>query len=784
MKNYLRVSIIILIGFLICTTTFAQETQEKGTVKIPWDEFLRLLELDKDEFVLSWVEFQKILEQTGFKYVPPFQLKDEKVVLTREQFKKLLNQMKPPVTTDIQPPGDFLVTKAVYRGRISEGNAQFRAVFSLEIFPRQRNRYVKIPLFPINIALKDVLFDGKPALITLDNNQHTLTTKELGKHTITVDFSLKATTAQGPWVLSYPIPRTAITSLDVDIPFKNIEAEVANAQQLEVSERGSMTHVFALLSPTNNVNIRWRRKMPEVLKGPAKIYTETYSLLSIEDDALRVNTQVSLSVLQNTISSITLKIPEGYSILDVQGNGIGDWREVTDKDITYLEIPFEYPKKGNFTLNVTAEKLLPNASMTVDYNGFAVQDAIREKGFLGIELKSTSEVTLASSEGLDKLDVSELPSNLISRSQKPLLFGFKYLHHPYSLVLDIKKHEEIPVIGTVVDSASGVTLFTEDGKLVHRVVYKIRNTSKQFLELELPQDSQIWSVFVGGDPAKPRLNENKILIPLNRSRQGASGLVAFDVELIYFEKFKRFGWMGHRNSMFPVPDIIISQMLWSVYLPEGYSFIYFGGTVEKEKMASGLRPLFGVKRRAASYMMPAPEKPGEDKEYRDRVRIEADEAKKQFSANLALAEEGIAQQVENEARFGRRVDDIQTGKVAVTGGILPIRVQIPTTGQLFRFAKTIVSEEPLTLSLNYVSSGTMLLIKIIFLLLLLLILYLIRHKIKKLITNIREGYKPHFTPVLLIILGLIMWPFSRVLSVIFVLGALALLLLLRLKKSS
>lgn len=167
---------------------------------------------------------------------------------------------------------------------------------------------------------------------------------------------------------------------------------------------------------------------------------------------------------------MALRIPEGYSILDVRGNGLGDWRELKRDDGMYLEIPFEYPKKGNFTLNVIAEKILPQTSMAVDFSGFAVVDAMREKGFLVIELKGASEITLSSAEGLDKLDVSELPAELIGRSQKPLLFGFKYIHHAYLLALEIKKHEEIPVISTVIDSASGVTLFTEDGKLVHRLI--------------------------------------------------------------------------------------------------------------------------------------------------------------------------------------------------------------------------------------------------------------------------------------------------------------------------
>ncbi len=768
-KKYIfRFSIIILMAIFLSLSSYSQEKKEdKGEVSIPWDEFRRLLELDKDEVVLSWEEFQKILAQTGKKYIPPFQLKDEKVVLTREQFKRLLNQMKPPVITVVQPPADYLITKAAYRGRITRSNALLQAILSTEIFPKERSQYVKIPLFPLNIALKDVLFDNRPGVVILENNKHTLATSQVGQHQITVDFSLKADLEEGPRALSFPIPRTPITSLDLDIPFTKIEVEVTNAQQVEVTERGNQTHVFALLSPSNFIGLKWRRKLPEAVKGPAKVYADTLSHISIEDDALRVNTDVSLSVLQNTIPSIMLKIPEGYSILDVRGSGIGDWRELKRREVRYLEIPFDYPKKGNFPIAITAEKLLPNASMTVDFTGFAVDEAIREKGFLGVELKSASEATLSSSEGLDRLDVSELPPVLISRSQKPLLFGFKYLHHPYSLILDIKKHEELPIISTVVDSASGVTLFTEDGKLVHRLVYKVRNTSKQFLELKLPEDAQIWGLFVGGEPAKPRINQNKILIPLNRSRQGATGLVAFDVELIYYLKSTRFGWLGHRDSLFPVPDVIISQMLWSVYLPVGYTFPQFGGSVEKEKKAKGIRPLLGAKRKVFKPLEPSAEAPEKDKE---RARREMDDMKKQFSANLAIAEEQLAEQVENEAQFSQRVQEIQEGKVPAVSGMLPIRIIIPTTGQVFRFAKTLISAEPLTLSFTYASRGMITLAGLLVLIVVLILLFAFRSKMKKPIGFIPEKLRVNYLHLSLLILSFIMLIFSNILAIICFVG--------------
>lgn len=733
-KNNLTLTFLIfLLVLLFFVPAYPQAKQEESTVKLPWEEFQRLLELDKDDFVLSWEDFQKILRQTGFKYVPPYQLKEEKVVLTRAQFKKLLAQMKPPDDTLIRPPADYLITEAVYKGRLRSGSLQLKADYNIEIFERQRNQFVKIPLFPVNIALKNALFDGQRAFIILDNNRHTLTTKKTGAYRFTLDISLKINNEPGPGEVTFPIPKTAITSIDLELPFTNIVVEVPNAQQLKLSEKGGKTRIYGILSPANNITIRWRKKPTAVKKGPAKVYVETYNLLSIDDDALRVNSAVSLSILQNTISSLLLQIPEGYSILDVNGRGLEDWREISEKEVSYLEIQFEYPKKGSFTFNIAAEKPLPESSMAVDFSGFKVQDVVREKGFLGVALKSTSEVTLARSEGLDKLDVSELPASLISRSRKPLLLGFKYLHHPYILVLDIKKHKELPVISTVIDSASGVTLFTEDGKLVHRIIFQIRNTSKQFLELELPRNAQIWSVFVGGEPAKPRLSENRILIPLNRSQQNSNGLIAFDVEVIYFEKQNAFGMMGRRDSFFPVPDIIISQMLWSVYLPEGYNFLHFGGSVEKEKTARGLRLLLGSKGKSAPALQPLPGKPGEDKDKKEAYRREADKLIKQFSANLSLSEEQLVRQMENEAGFSQRVQDIQTGKAPAGGGLLPIRIHIPTTGRLFRFAKTLVNEDPLELDFKYLSNGTMWLFKMIILVSILFALFLSRRKINKML---------------------------------------------------
>jgi hypothetical protein len=305
------------------------------------------------------------------------------------------------------------------------------------------------------------------------------------------------------------------------------------------------------------------------------------------------------------------------------------------------------------------------------------------------------------------------------------------------------------------------------------VLYQVRNTSKQFLELTLPEGAQIWSVFVAGEPVKPRISESQILIPLNRSRQGASGLVSFDVELIYFEKAVGFRRWGRRSTEFPVPDVIISQMLWSVYLPVGYSYLDFGGTVEPEQTARGFRPLLAANREVISYAAPAPSTLQPEDELMKERDERADELAKRFSKNLALDKDQLVRQMDNEAQFGQRVQQLQTGQVQTATGVLPIRINIPTSGQVYRFAKTIVSDEELELHFSFVSDSVTTTFRVLVAFLLASTLWLLRRRIVRVATAIRNKLPNGTGAAFLLVLAVIAWPVSRLLTFALALSGLA-----------
>jgi hypothetical protein len=726
-------SFILLVSLhgALCAEEKFPAPSSTGRISLPWDKFQKLLNLDEEKISLDLDDFAAIVRQTGTRDLPPFAVNEGKVVLKKDDFKKLLKSMEPP---KLDPAlGDFILTSASYKAKIEKETTEVSATFNIEVLPRRgRKDFLVVPLLRKEIALKAVTVDGKDALVTEKNGYHAVAVAQEGSHKATALFTIATDLKRGPQSISFPIPRTPIILLSLEIPLPSIQPEIPSATSIKRIEKGNSTLIEAVLSPTENIRVAWSRIIPEVEKGPPKIYADLWQLLSIEDDALRVNATASINVLQNTITGISLRVPEKYQILDVAGQVVGDWKEKEVKGQRMLDVSLKTPRQGKFDFLIRAERIFEEGTVVADFNGFSVPNSVREKGFIAVEMKGSAEAKVTESEGLDRASFSELPAQLLSYSVKPLIFAYKYLRHPYRMVLDITKHKELSVISTVVDNASGITLFTEDGKLVHRLTYTVRNTWKQFMEVALPKDAELWGTYVDGKSVKPTKNEKeKILIPLNRSQSSEGGLAPFDVELIYFQKDTKFGWLGIKKSSFAIPDLMMSRVIWSIYLPFDYSFVHFGGTMEKEKIARGISPLLGIGKRAVDYNQLSKQyrvapslKPGEKGE----VENELDRKRKalsmlqsqrtlqsEFGRNLPVDQEVMADQLSREMSFSAKLEEIAvTG--GLTPGVMPIRVHVPTIGQVYRFAKQIASDEPLIVETTYIKDTPFTIVKLILLL--------------------------------------------------------------------
>ncbi len=135
-----------------------------------------------------------------------------------------------------------------------------------------------------------------------------------------------------------------------------------------------------------------------------------------------------------------------------------------------------------------------------------------------------------------------------------------------------------------VDWAEIKISISEEGKMLSKVTYHMQNRTEQYLELEMPDGSEIWSVFVADKPVRPavieRENRTNTLIPLVKT---SSADLAFDVEIVYEHRLPEgFGTSGREELLGPkVIKVPVIKTLLTVHLPENHRFFLFGGNVDE-----------------------------------------------------------------------------------------------------------------------------------------------------------------------------------------------------------
>ena len=800
-KSILKGILILILMLLFCGLTTEVLAQNPGnkdaSLTIPWDDFRNLLNLDKDQILIPLETFQKLLAQTGTMVPPIHSVQGGNVILSRDEFIKLVNQMQAPSLISTTLPFDFLVTKAMYSGKILDGGSSFTANFVVHVL--RKNTYLRVPILPLSMGLENVTINGVQTLVVSDNGYHSIILAEPGEYNVTATFSLKSQVGSGPNKIDFSILPTPITLLKFDIPQGNLDVEIPQAQKMQVSSVGKVTSVTAVLSQGSYVSIRWRNKTTITEKIPPKLYAELNHLISIEDDALKVSTDINLNILYSEINEVQLAIPANMNILSVSGEGVGEWQETTKQGRHQLRIPFTYGKKGSVWLRVMLETALTESGLTNEFSGIQVLDAVRETGFMGIELNTSAEVIIAESKGLEPVAVQKLPMQLINQSTKPLMFGFKNLKQPYSLIMDIKKHTKVAVPMATISSANVVTLFTEDGKIVNRLIYQVRNNAKQFLIINVPSDADVWSVFVDGKPVESSMDsDGRLLVPLIRSRVNGEQLETFPVELIYCTVKAKFAWLNSRESSLPAVDLLVSQLFWSVYLPNDYNYHRFTSTLEMEEM---IRTMNILSTRDRRYNEEAMRELSQVEVNAPAVAV-ADQLKKAYEGkelgstfkNVPMKDDEILRQFNAELEFGGRMERLamDAAQGAISGGqatgVLPIQIRIPTNGQVYRFAKTIIKpEDPLSFKVAYSRSWVAGAFKWILGMILALVLFIMRRTFSKpmkwigqRISDLANIYQRNrktidkfvrspMAPLVFLGLAFVSWPFPLIFALIFVL---------------
>lgn len=693
----------LLGAWLLAAPLLAAEKPDQARLRLPWESLKNILRIDQDRVRLSAEEFDALIKRTSRKNPPAHVVADGDVLLSRAEFTRLIQSLIPPA----EPAATVFAPKAVYRGRLLKNSAVVEASLHVEV-PEKPAKPIAWDAFPAQAAFQTIFLDGKPALAAVRNGRLFITLTDAGAHRLDLRFTVPVPDATAGQTLGLALANTPITEWIFEVPEPNLDIAVPGALHRELSAAPGGTRVRALLPPTAWVTMAWNPLAPDRAKGPARVYAVVDHLLSVEEDAVRATAHVALDVLQNTINETILVPPPGFAILDVQGEAVKDWQERADP--ARLAVSLKSARKGRVDLFVTLERVLPGEKSTTTYTGLTVVGAQRQRGHLGVELKSDVELPAPVVAGLDPKDpFRELPTDLVARSDR-LVYGYQHLGGPLSLALTLSRHAVVNVPMTFVDRVDGTTVIRPDGKRVHRVALWVQSSARQFLGLALPDRAALWSVFVDGAPVKPVVGpDKKTMVPLIRSAGGRAGL--FPVEIVVYEERARLPPLGRERLRLPMPDVLVNRLQWNVVVPPDWNFRYLGHDFEDlnrpstEITGTGGGNATGLKFKSVQAPRPRRSAADDKNERMDRARDLASLEEKWDGETDGLAATAAEPPPPAAPVVGGEFEQ-SAGLAGLPAGALPVRVNVPETGVRLSFSKTLPpSDGPLALPLWHWSAG-------------------------------------------------------------------------------
>lgn len=323
-----------------------------------------------------------------------------------------------------------------------------------------------------------------------------------------------------------------------------------------------------------------------------KVTCDVLYALQADEGKVRIRADLLYDVQFTGVETFRFRVPKSIvERLKVEGANI--------REKPHADDPVEEGKIPTTTFTVTLQReTLGRVPMWVEYDDvFKEPLKVNERGGvavpqilpLGVE-SANAFVAVRKSPALkvdaegpwEEVDPAELPETL--RSTETFL-ALRRLDEPEPFRLDLTRHEYQPVADVVVRLAYLKTVLADEKTATTTAFFEILNNDRQFLAVELPEESQIQDLRVAGKPEKPRLGEGHVLlVPLETGlRKDAS----FEVAIAYTHPVRTKGALV-RETRITGPRLpawgegtkpFQALLSWSVYYPKAWRATGFEGNV-------------------------------------------------------------------------------------------------------------------------------------------------------------------------------------------------------------
>jgi len=574
------------------------------------------------------------------------------VVLPLDEYKALREKANPRTAPPAAPPVDATLTRVDYDLRVDGEAVSGRARLTIDVL---RDVWTRVQI-PSGLLVRDAQLDGQPVSLVGGASPHVLLSRA-GRFVLVLELALPLTASAGAESIALPPSPSPISTATLTLPRSEVDVSVNGGFVTERAEVGTDTRWTMLGRSNQPLMLSWKRKVADRrAELPLRVRARLSEMVALGEESGQVGVSVRIDVQQGLAREVTLALPPGVVVNEVNGATVGDWESAGGT----LRVRFLDPIAADTAFVISAEMRAPrDGAIAVPL--VRVPSAEREAGAIAIDVAGAGEIAERQARGLEPADPSEV-GDLVAGRESPSMIAFRLRPmlgtEPRSLTVRVVRYTPQAVLIANVEEARYRTLVSEDGRLLVEARYAVRNNQRSFLKVVMPPGSKLWSAEVAGRPIRPAAAEaDAILLPLEKGRAGDEA-PTFVVSVVYLQDGQRIAWLdkGRDRLQLPAIDLPIARTGVLLYYP----------------------PHFRVEPQAGSFRVEADPGPFAEALRRPEAAAAADNKKQADRGAAGL--QALVDKFRNE-----------TGGRSVVGS-LPVHVAFPTFGPSMFMASELTAE--------------------------------------------------------------------------------------------
>lgn len=347
--------------------------------------------------------------------------------------------------------------------------------------------------------------------------------------------------------------------------------------------------------------------MPElqVFRTQPLITARSYSFLKVEKTAISGHYEIVFEVSRARTRQLQFSLPEStpstISIAGLENLAIKESNHKESEGRRIWTTTLANPTSGTLKLSIDLSDSAPTNDVSdLSLPVVKAEQVDFETAMVAVEGDSELDVSVAT-DGR-KVDVGELAEASYLVGQR-LLGAYGYLGPASPIKVSVFRRPAFNLPDAIVERAELVSLVSDSGIVQTAGRYLLR-TKSPFLEVELPEDAELWAIQVDNLPAKPQRDKGKVLVSLRGTGQGNLR----DIQVVYQSPISTFSLSSTISTRAPqlylrteTEDerrlVPVGSMTWNVDLPESYAIVSQSGgfkTSQLRTFENPVVPAFGI----------------------------------------------------------------------------------------------------------------------------------------------------------------------------------------------